>query len=302
MEDRMDRIDELAIFVRIADEGSLAGAAVRLHRSPQAITRALAALEDRVGQRLIERTTRRFAVTEAGVALLDRARALLSEYDAATRRAATATVRGVVHATAPVQFGRRHLAPVIWAFLDQFPDVRVELTLHDRYLDLIEECIDLALRIGPLTDSGLSARRIGEVRQQWVAAPAYLARHGVPTSPGDLVAHQTIQSAGPGAPVWTFRPRHRGAPARLMSRLRVNDVEMQLAAARDGRGIARLLSYQIADDLGTGSLVLLLRAYEPAPLPVHLVSKGRTHRSPAVEALLDFAAARLPSLAVLQPR
>jgi DNA-binding transcriptional LysR family regulator len=200
-----------------------------------------------------------------------------------------------------VQFGRRHFAPVIWEFLDQFPDVRVELTLHDRYLDLIEEGIDVALRIGPLTDSGLAARRIGEVRRQWVAAPAYLARHGVPETPADLNEHETIQGAGPGAPVWTFGPRHRGAPARLASRLRVNDVQTQLAAARDGRGIARLLSYQIADDLGNGSLVLLLRAYEPAPLPMHLVSKGRTHRSPAVGALLDFAAARLPGLAVLRP-
>ena len=297
----MDRIDELATFVRIVDEGSLARAAVRLRRSPQAVTRALTALEDRVGQRLIERTTRRLAVTEAGRDLLERARALLHDYDTATHRTPGTPVRGFVRITAPVQFGRRHVAPVARAFLDRYPAARVELVLNDRNLDLIEEGIDVALRIGPLKDSGLTARRMGEVRRQWVASPDYLARRGTPAAPGDLVTHETIQGAGPGIAAWTFGGGRRGAPAHLSARLRVNDVETQLAAARDGRGIARLLSYQIADDLAAGSLVLLLRAYEPAPLPVHLVTKGKSHRSSVVEAFLELAAEGLSRLPVIQP-
>src|SRR5258708_5871217 len=179
----MDRIDELTTFVRIVDEGSLARAAVRLRRSPQAVTRALAALEDRLGQRLIERTTRRFSVTEAGRDLLERARALLHQYDTATHRTPDAPVLGFVRVTAPVQFGRRHIAPIARAFLDQYPAARVELVLNDRNLDLIEEGIDVALRIGPLRDSGLTARRMGEVRRQWVARPDYLARRGPPAAP-----------------------------------------------------------------------------------------------------------------------
>src|SRR5436190_6613648 len=154
----MDRLDELAIFVRIVDEGSLVRAAARLRRSPPAVTRALAALERRLGARLIDRTTRRLAPTEAGRLLYEKARGLLADYEAASLGVREAPVRGLLRIAAPVQFGRRHVAPVVAAFLDAHAEIEVELMLNDRNVDLIAEAIDIAVRIGSLADSGLSAR------------------------------------------------------------------------------------------------------------------------------------------------
>ena len=170
----MDRLDELAIFVRIVDEGRLVRAARRLRRSPPAVTRALASLEDRIGVRLVDRTTRRLAPSEAGRTLYDKAQALLGDYEAATLGVRDAPVRGLLRITAPVQFGRRHVAPIVAKFLDTFRDAEVELMLNDRNIDLIDEAIDVAVRIGRLADSTLSARAVGEVRRLWVASPTYL--------------------------------------------------------------------------------------------------------------------------------
>jgi len=295
----MDRLDELAIFVRIVEEGSLVRAASRLRRSPPAVTRALASLEDRIGLRLIDRTTRRLAPSEAGRALYDRARALVADYEAATTGAADAPVRGLLRITAPVQFGRRHIAPIVARFLDAHDGVEVELLLGDRNIDLIEEGIDIALRIGPLADSTLAARPVGHVRRLWVASPAYLKRRGTPRTPADLAGHEALLGTLRGNTEWQFAGARRGAPPRLNGRLRVDDVETRLRAARDGRGIAQLLSYQVADDLAAGKLVRLLQAWERPPLPVHLVTKGRAHRAPKIDAFLDFAARRLVALPVL---
>ena len=294
----MDRLDELAIFVRIVEEGSLARAASRLRRSPPAVTRALAALEDRIGLRLIDRTTRRLAPSEAGRALYDRARTLVADYEAATAGAPDAPVRGLLRITAPVQFGRRHIAPIVGRFLDTHDGVEVELLLGDRNIDLIEEGVDIALRIGPLADSGLSARLVGHVRRLWVASPAYLKRRGTPRTPAELTHHETLLGTLRGNTEWQFAGARRGAP-RLNGRLRADDVETRLRAAREGRGIAQLLSYQVADELAAGRLVRLLQSWERPPLPVHLVTKGRAHRAPKIDAFLDFAARRLVALPVL---
>ena len=256
----MDRLDELAVLVAVVDQGSLVGAARRLRRSPPAVTRALAALEHRVGARLIERTTRRMSATEAGRTLAEESRALLSAYDDAVADISPAPVRGLLRITAPVQFGKHHVAPVATAFLRKFPDTQVELVLHDRTLDLIEESLDVAIRIGALADSSLLVRRVGEVRPVIVASPEYLARRGAPVIPADLSAHDTIFSTGSSGPLeWRFRSRGRSAAVRLAPRLLVNDVEARLAAARAGQGIARMLSYQVFDDLAAGKLVRLLR-------------------------------------------
>ena len=294
----MDRLDELATFVRIVEEGSLARAAARLRRSPPAVTRALAALEDRLGVRLIDRTTRRLAPTEAGRAFYDRARRLAADYAAATAGARDAPVRGLLRITAPVQFGRRHIAPIVSRFLDAHGGVEIELLLNDRNVDLIDEGIDVALRIGPLADSGLSARLVGHVHRLWVASPAYLERRGAPRTPADMTRHEAVLGIARGAADWRFAGL-RTAP-RLMGRLRVDDVETRLRAARDGRGVAQLLSYQVADELAAGKLVRLLKAWEPPPLPVHLVTKGRAHRAPKIDAFVELAAERLKALPVLK--
>ena len=297
----MDRLDELGVFVRIVEEGSLVRAAARLRRSPPAVTRALAALEDRIGVRLVDRTTRRLAPTEAGRALYDKARTLLQDYEAATAGAREAPVRGLLRVTAPVQFGRRHISPLVSKFLDAHAGVEVELLLNDRNVDLIEEGIDVAARIGALADSALTARPVGHVRRLWVASPAYLKRHGMPRAPDELARHEAVLGTSRSTMDWVFAGARRGAPMHMTGRLRVDDVETRLRAARDGRGIAQLLSYQVADDLAAGRLVRLLQAWELPPLPVHLVTKGRAHRAPKIEAFLAFAAKRLLALQVLSP-
>lgn len=287
----MDRLEELATLVAIIDAGSLVAASRRLQKSPPVVTRALSALEDRMGLRLVERTTRRLSPTEAGSALADRARSLLSDYEQLSAVGSQARLQGVLRITAPVQFGRCHVAPIVSAFLNEHPDVRVELTLNDRNLDLVEEGLDLAVRIGPLADSSLVAQTVGSVRRVVVASPAYLSRRGIPQVPSDLAGHDTIFGAArSSAREWRFGPSPRGAVVRLTPRLLVDDVDTQLQAARAGRGIARPLSYQVADDLAGGTLVRLLRDFEPGPLPVQLVTLRRSYMAPKVRAFLDSAA------------
>ena len=250
---------------------------------------------------LVDRTTRRLAPTEAGRALYDKARSLMQDYEAATSGARDAPVRGLLRVTAPVQFGRRHIAPIVSRFLDAHDGVEIELLLNDRNIDLIEEGVDVALRIGRLADSTLAARPVGQVRRLWVASPAYLARRGTPRAPGDLARHEAVLGTSHGTTDWVFAGARRGAPVHMTGRLRVDDVETRLRAARDGRGVAQLLSYQVADDLAAGRLMRLLQAWEQPPLPVHLVTKGRAHRAPKIETFLDFAAKRLRALPVLRP-
>jgi DNA-binding transcriptional LysR family regulator len=257
----------------------------------------LAALEHRVGARLIERTTRRLSPTEVGRALAEESRSLLSAYDEAVADVSPAPVRGLLRITAPVQFGKRHVAPLATAFLQRFPDSQVELVLHDRNLDLIEESLDVAIRIGELSDSSLLLRRVGEVRQVVVASPDYLVRRGTPATPAELGAHDTIFSTSTSGPLeWRFGSRGRSVAVRLAPRLLVNDVEARLAAARAGQGVVRMLSYQVFDEIASGKLVRLLRSFEPPPLPVQLLTASRAHMPPKIRAFIDLAAGELATL------
>ncbi len=296
----MDRMDELVVLRAIAEAGSLARAARKLGRSPPALTRALAALESRAGVRLVERTTRRLAFTDAGRRLVDRARALIADYEAAVHGEAAAPVRGLLRVTAPLQFGRRHMAAIVASFLDRYPEAQIELILNDRNLDLIDERLDAALRIGRLEDSNLVIRKVGAVRRVIVASPAYLERRGEPLRPADLERHDTIFGAlYSRATEWRFGPAERPIIVRLSPRLMVNDAEATLAAARAGRGVARLLSYQAADDFASGGLRRLLADFEPEPLPVQLVTASAAHRSSKLVAFLDHASEALRALAVI---
>jgi DNA-binding transcriptional LysR family regulator len=255
----MDRLQELAVLVAVIDHGSLAAAARRLRRSAPAVTRALAALEHRIGARLVERSTRRLSVTEAGRAFGERARALLNEYDVAFNRLADTPLSGLLRVTAPLQFGRRHVAPLVIGFLESFREMQVELILNDRNLDLIEEGIDVAVRIGPLANSSLIAKRVGEVRRVLVASPAYLAKRGTPKKPADLAAHDTILGVARSEPSeWRFGSPKRTTIVRLSPRLFVNETEARLVAVRAGQGITRLLSYQVSEELEAGSLIRLI--------------------------------------------
>jgi DNA-binding transcriptional LysR family regulator len=301
----MDRLDELSIFVSILDSGSFAAAARKLHKSPPAVTRALAGLEERLGVRLVERTTRRLAPTEAGRALLERVRPLLTTYDEAMQAAGDdGAIRGLLRVTAPLVFGRRHVTPIIAKFLDAQPHVRIDFALSDRWLDMVEEKLDVAVRIGTLADSSLVARKVGEVRRVLVASPAYLAEHGVPRTPDELQTHQLVTaSTNALSNEWRFGGgRKRELLIRVAPRLAVNEIDAMLIALRAGSGIGRALSYQAADDIAAGTLVRLLPDFEPPPLSVQLVVPSARHLPARTRAFLDYAAKSLRTLDVVKPK
>lgn len=297
----MDRLDELAIFVAVVQHGSLAAAGRKLRRSAPAVTRAIASLEQRFGARLVERTTRRLAPTEAGLRLAECAHLLLTEYQAAVLDTADTQLTGLLRITSPVQFGRKHVAPVVMAFLDRYPQMQIEMVLNDRNLDLIDEGLDVAVRIGHLQDSSRVARRLGQVSRVTVASPDYLARRGEPQEPAQLAEHDTIVGTQRASlREWRFGPQENGERVRLTPRLLLNDVETQLLAVRAGKGIARLLSYQVADDLAAGTLVRLLPAFEPLPMPVQLVAQNMQRMPLKVRTFWDYAWQELSRLAQIQ--
>jgi DNA-binding transcriptional LysR family regulator len=299
----MDRLEELEVFIAILDAGSLAGAARKLRRSPPAVTRLLVALEERIGTRLVERTTRRLAPTEAGMRVAEQGRRVLADYEAAVREDAAAPLRGLLRVTAPVVFGRRHVAPVVNSYLDRYPGMQVELVLNDRNLDLIDEGLDVAVRIGTLADAGIVARRVGEVRRMLVASSDYVARRGLPHTLDDLAQHDVIfTSIRASAPEWRFRHGGQDRILQLTPRLIVNEIDAVLLAAKAGRGIARMLSYQVADEIAQGSLVRLLPHLEEATLPVQLVVSSARHMAPKLRAFLDHATELLGELAVIRPQ
>jgi DNA-binding transcriptional LysR family regulator len=296
----MDRLDELAVFVAILDAGSLTAAASRLRRSAPAVTRALAALEARLGIRLIERTTRRLTPTEAGRRLAADARRALTAYGEAVRPSADATPHGLLRVTAPLIFGRRHVTPVVASFLAAYPAMQAEIVLADRNLDLLEEELDVALRIGAPAEALPSPHRVGEVRRVVVASPAYLLARGEPGAPADLARHAVVHVVSRlTPPEWRFRIGGRERVVRLAPRLTVNEIEAALVAVRAGHGIARVLSYQVAEELAAGALVRLLRAYEPPVLPVSLIAAS-DEPPPRVRAFLQHAVPALSALAVVR--
>jgi DNA-binding transcriptional LysR family regulator len=228
---------------------------------------------------------------------------VLADYENAVREDADAPLRGSLRVTAPLVFGRRHVAPIVNSYLDLYPEMQVEMVLSDRNLDMIEEGLDVALRIGALADTTLVARRVGSVRRMLVASPDYLARRGKPKTPADLPQHDVIFTSGRlNALEWRFRHEGKERAVQLTPRLIVNEIDAALLAAKAGRGLTRALSYQVADDLANGTLVRLLSAYEPAALPVQLVVSGTRHMAPKLRAFLDHAVEKLNGLAIIQPR
>lgn len=299
----MDRLDELTVFAAIVETGGLAAAARKLRRSPPAVTRVLAALEQRLSIRLVERTTRKLSLTEAGRQFAERAAAVLAAYDEATREAGlNQAPRGLLRVTAPVVFGGRHVTPVVMAFQATHPDLRIELVLADRNLDLFDEALDVAVRIGAMADSSLVARRVGQVSRVIVASPAYLAAYGQPSVPADLSSHHLIYTASRPEPVaWRFQREGRTHAVAISPRLIINQVDATLDAARAGHGIAAALSYQVAVDIAAGRLIRLLPDWEPPPLPVQLVVPSGRYLPARTRLFLNEAARSLGTLAVIRP-
>ncbi|HEY7376824.1 MAG TPA: LysR family transcriptional regulator [Polyangia bacterium] len=292
----MDRTEEWRAFVAVAGRRSFVGAARALRRSPQAITRAVAALEGRLGARLLNRTTRSVSVTGDGERYLERGRRLLAELDALESAPdARAPLAGRLSVTAPVLFGQLHVAPLVSAFLEQHPEVEARLLLVDRVVSLAEEGVDLAVRIGSLPDSSLRARLVGQVRWLVCASPAYLARAGVPRTPEALARHACVSfdAGSPLADHWTFpRAGARERRVAVRPRLIVNTAQAGIDAAIAGLGIVRVLSYQVERPLAEKRLRLVLEGFAPAPVPIHLLQlPGVPNR--LATAFADFAAERL---------
>ena len=287
-----DRFDAMTAFVAVADAEGFAPAARRLGLSPSAVTRSVAALEERLGLRLLQRTTRRVALTDAGGRFLLRARRILADLREAEDSAAAerSVPSGHLVVAAPVMFGRLHVGPLVCEFLALHPEVSGELTLSDRYIDLLEDGVDVALRIGELQDSTLVARRVGETRRVWVAAPDYLAKAGRPQEPGDLAAHRLIHcSALGGERVWRFHSDGAVQVQAIAPRYVTNSVDAALWHAAQGGGVTAALGYQALEAVKAGRLVTVMEEFEPPPLPIQFVYPSARLLSAKVRALVELA-------------
>ena len=293
----MDRLDAMKVFVVALDEGSLAGAGRKLGRSPAAVSRAIAFLEARVGAELLHRTTRSIKLSEEGeryAAACRRVLTELEEIDVSVGGGQSAP-RGTLTLTAPVLSGELVLRPILDAFLDATPTVSARLFLLDRPVNLIEEGIDVALRIGHLADSSMVAQRISEVRRVLVAAPRYLKQNPRIREPSDLVKHQIIAMAHiPHS--WNFPPLPGSAVPRTIQfapRLVINSIRGAVASAVGGRGVARFFSYQVAEHVRQGELEIVLADHEHPPLPVQMIAPHGRLSVPKVRSFMDFAMPRL---------
>lgn len=295
----MDRIDAMRVFIAALDEGSLAGAGRQLGKSPAAVSRAIAFLEQQVGAPLLHRTTRAIKLSDVGERYAIACRRVLADLHEAEMVAMgeAAAPRGTLTLTAPPIGGEEILRPIVDAFLEAYPAVSVDLVLLDRPANLIEEGIDIALRVQELPDSAMTAIRVGgDVKRVVVASPRYLAQHPRIVEPGDLAKHRIVAMSHFGRDAWIFPPAKGGSVPRAVHfkpRLVVNSVRAALAAAINGIGVTRLYTYHVAERVRDGSLQLLLRDAEPAAMPVHLVTPEGRIAMPKVRAFIDFAVPRL---------
>jgi DNA-binding transcriptional LysR family regulator len=292
----MDRFQQLQVFIAVADNGGFAKAASAIGSSPPAVTRAIVALEERLGVRLYDRTTRSLRLTEHGIKFLEDARRVLIDLEDAEQDVSgrAKIVSGQLTVTASVAFGRAVLQPIVLDFLDAYPRVGVSMLLYDRVADLIDEGIDLAVRIANLPDSSLVSRHVGDVTRMLVASPAYISKHGIPNSPEDLKLHTII-----GLPAlmpsreWRFSKAGKPAHVTLPVRLEINDAHACIDAAERGKGITIALSYMVKGSISAGRLRSVLPEFTPPPVPVNFVFAQRRMVAPKLRAFIDFVAPRL---------
>lgn len=287
----MDRLQTMTVFVTVAEEAGFASAARRLFMSPPSVTRAVSSLEARLGARLFHRTTRAVRLTEAGQRYLTDCRRILSEIEEADRHAAGvhASPRGEVSVTASVMFGHVIIVPVLVHLLDRYPDISVSTLFVDRVVHLLDEGLDVAVRIANLPDSSLSAIRVGSVRRVACASPEYLTTRGRPRDPSALSDHEVVNfiNMTPGGE-WIFEQGGKTRAVRPPSRLYLNTADAAIAAALAGRGITRMLSYMIAPHLESGALEVVLDEYEPPAVPIHVIHKEAGQTSARVRAVVDY--------------
>jgi DNA-binding transcriptional LysR family regulator len=296
MEWSMDRLESMSILLTVVEAGSLSAAARRLRTPLATVSRKVSELEAHLKTRLLHRSSRKLALTEAGRAYVEACRRILEDVGEAERAAAGeyGAPKGELIITAPIVFGRLHVLPIVTDFLKAFPDIDVRLVLADRVLDLVEDHIDLAVRIGALPDSSLVATRVGSIRQVVCGSPSYFAKRGTPQTPLELRSHDCISFEGlMAANTWTFSSGKSETAVAIRSRLTVNTAEAAVDAAMAGVGITRVLSYQCANPIAYAALAVVLQSFEPAPWPVSLVYAGQRFLPLKLRAFLDFAAPRL---------
>src|ERR1700761_2079988 len=284
----MDRLDAMHAFVAVADLQGFAPAARKLGLSPSGVTRLIAALEERLGARLLQRTTRSVPLPAAGTRYLERARRILADVEEAESAAegerTSPTGRLVV--SAPIGFGRLHVSPVMAKYLARYTDVSAELRLSDRMINLVEDGVDLAVRIGHLPDSTLVARHVGEMRRMVMASEAYLKRRGEPKTPQDVSSHDTIQFGA--MPDWRFIEDGREIRMVPTSRFTTNSFDAAIEYAEQGGGLTRMMAYQAADALKRGRLKIVLAKFEEPPVPIHIVYPTSRLLSAKVRAFIDL--------------
>jgi DNA-binding transcriptional LysR family regulator len=286
----------MTVFVAVAEEEGFAGGARRLGMSPPAVTRTIATLEEHLGIKLFNRTTRFVRMTEAGQRYLEDARRVISAADEADDAVAgiNAEPRGHLVVTAPVQFGRMYVMPGIIDYLERYPKTEVQALLLDRVVNLLEEGVDVGVRIGELPDSSFKALHVGHVRHVVCAAPSYLAKYGTPNTPEELEKHQMILASGVSpSSEWRFTKDSAPIMIRIKPRLTVTSIHAAIEAAVTGFGITRLISYQIAPQLASGELKVVLGGYENKALPIHIVHREGRHASVKIRTFVDLMAARL---------
>ena len=287
----MDRLDAMQAFVTVADLKGFAAAARKLRLSPSGVTRLIAALEDRLGARLLQRTTRSVTLTDAGARYLERARRILADIEEAEVAAEGERARpaGRLVVSAPVGFGRLHVSPVLTTYLKRYREVSAELKLEDRVINLVEEGVDLAVRIGHLPDSSLVARHVGDMRRIMVASPGYLKSRGEPKKPQDVVAHDAVQSGSTaGLAEWRFVEGGNEIRLGYTPRLITNTADAALRYVEAGGGLTRVLAYQAAEAIKRGRLKIVLAKFEQPPLPIHIVYPTSRLLSAKVRTFIDL--------------
>ena len=297
----MDRIRTLEVFAAVAESESFSGGAGKVGLSAPSVTRGINALEARLGARLFSRTTRNVRLTDVGAAYLEETQAILAQLSAADDAAAGASINpvGKLRITCSHEFGRIYVTPILTAFLDTYPDVTAELVIVDRVVNIIEEGFDVAVRIGALPSSELSAVRVGKVRRVVCGAPEYFERCGRPQEPADLQHHQIVATSPNNQESdWRFGADLRQV-VRIHPRLVVGSMAAGIEVARQGWGITRVLSYQICPDLEAERLQTVLDDFEPTPLPINLVHVEGRRATAKVRGFIDFAAERMRNLSVL---
>ncbi|MGF6596725.1 DNA-binding transcriptional LysR family regulator [Paraburkholderia sp. GAS448] len=292
----MDRLQAMTAFLTVLDTGGFASAARKLKVSPSVVTRMVGELEDAMGVRLLTRTTRMVRVTDTGAEYAERCRRILADIEEAEQSATSmhGNPRGLLSITSSMLFGKMYVTPIVTEYLGRYSEVDISCWFLDRIVNIVDEGIDVAIRLGELPDSSMQAVRVGRVRRVVCASPAYLERHGIPETPDELAQHEIVSASGVSAlSEWRFGTDERRQSVRVKPRMTTTTNDSAISAVVAGLGLTQLLSYQVAQQLGEGTLKVVLVDFEPPPLPIHVLHREGRHVTRKVRTFLDLAIERL---------